>query len=175
MISATSPGPAVNRRRMLIGTASIAVLAGCGVWGVALAAGAPSAPTDAFAVTHSDAEWRQLLTPQQYAVLRTGSTEAPYSSPLNGQHNVGIFGCAGCAQDLFSSTTKFDSGTGWPSFWKALPNAVLERQDSTLGMSRTEVLCSRCGGHLGHVFDDGPQPTGLRYCMNGVALQFRSV
>ena len=160
---------------MLIGTAFTGALAGCGVLGAALAAGAPSAPTDSFAVTHTDAEWRQLLTPQQYAVLRKGSTEAPYSSPLNDQHSAGIFGCAGCAQDLFSSTTKFDSGTGWPSFWKALPNAVLERQDSSLGMSRTEVLCSRCGGHLGHVFDDGPQPTGLRYCMNGVALQFRSV
>lgn len=160
---------------MLIGAAGLGALAGCAAWGAApLAAGAPNAPTDAFAVTHSDAEWRQLLTPQQYAVLRKGSTEAPYSSPLNDQHNAGIFGCAGCAQDLFSSTTKFDSGTGWPSFWKALNNAVLERQDSTLGMTRTEVLCSRCGGHLGHVFDDGPQPTGLRYCMNGVALQFRS-
>jgi peptide-methionine (R)-S-oxide reductase len=106
-------------------------------------------------------------------VLRTASTETPYSSPLNDEHRSGIFGCAGCARDLFSSTTKFDSGTGWPSFWKALDNAVLERQDDTLGMTRTEVLCSRCGGHLGHVFDDGPQPTGLRYCMNGVALGFR--
>jgi peptide-methionine (R)-S-oxide reductase len=176
MISPTPPlpRPAVTRRRVLLGTAGLGVLAGCGALGAPLAAGAPNAPTDAFAVTHTDAEWRQLLTPQQYAVLRTGSTEAPYSSPLNDEHRTGIFGCAGCGQDLFSSTTKFDSGTGWPSFWKALANAVLERQDSSLGMTRTEVLCSRCGGHLGHVFDDGPQPTGLRYCMNGVALKFRS-
>jgi peptide-methionine (R)-S-oxide reductase len=176
MNSPTPPlsAPAVTRRRVLLGTAGLGVLVGCGALGAAVVAGAPSAPADTFAVSHTDAEWRQLLTSQQYAVLRTGATEAPYSSPLNDEHRSGIFGCAGCAQDLFSSTTKFDSGTGWPSFWKALPNAVLERQDNGLGMTRTEVLCSRCGGHLGHVFDDGPQPTGLRYCMNGVALKFRS-
>jgi peptide-methionine (R)-S-oxide reductase len=97
----------------------------------------------------------------------------PYSSPLNDEHRRGVFSCAGCALDLFSSDTKFDSGTGWPSFWRPLDGAVLERRDSTLGMTRTEVLCHRCGGHLGHVFDDGPQPTGLRYCMNGVAMTFR--
>ena len=109
----------------------------------------------------------------QYNVLRAAGTEQPFSSPLNDEHRAGVFGCAGCALDLFSSTTKFDSGTGWPSFFKAVDNAVLERKDDTLGMSRTEVLCRRCGSHLGHVFDDGPQPTGLRYCMNGVALSFR--
>ena len=167
------PRPALTRRRILLGTATLGVLAG----GVSLlnytAAGAPSTPSGTFEVNHTDAEWRQLLTPQQYSVLRTASTETPFSSPLNDEHRSGIFGCAGCARDLFSSTTKFDSGTGWPSFWKALDNAVLERQDDSEGMSRTEVLCSRCGGHLGHVFDDGPQPTGLRYCMNGVALGFR--
>jgi peptide-methionine (R)-S-oxide reductase len=168
------PAPAVTRRRVLLGTAGLGVLVGCGALGAAVVGGVPNAPADTFAVSHTDAEWRQLLTSQQYAVLRTGATEAPYSSPLNDEHRSGIFGCAGCAQDLFSSTTKFDSGTGWPSFWKALANAVLERQDNGLGMTRTEVLCSRCGGHLGHVFDDGPQPTGLRYCMNGVALKFRS-
>jgi peptide-methionine (R)-S-oxide reductase len=167
------PWPALTRRRILLGTAALGVLAGCGSLRDSVASGAPNAPTDTFAVNHTDAEWRQLLTPQQYAVLRNASTETPYSSPLNDEHRSGTFGCAGCGQDLFSSTTKFDSGTGWPSFWKALDNAVLERQDNSEGMTRTEVLCSRCGGHLGHVFDDGPQPTGLRYCMNGVAMGFR--
>ncbi|MCV7409597.1 peptide-methionine (R)-S-oxide reductase MsrB [Mycobacterium florentinum] len=173
MTAPTPPRSVLARRRMLLGAAVFGVLAGCNSLGVPLAAGAPSPPTDGFEVTHTDAEWRQLLSPQQYAVLRTGSTEMPYSSPLNDEHRTGIFGCAGCGQDLFSSATKFDSGTGWPSFWKALSNAVLERRDNSAGMTRTEVLCSRCGGHLGHVFDDGPEPTGLRYCMNGVALRFR--
>ena len=105
-------------------------------------------------------------------MLREAGTEQPYSSPLNNEHRHGVFSCAGCAQPLYSSDTKFESGTGWPSFWKALDNAVLERPDTSLTMTRTEVLCSRCGSHLGHVFDDGPQPTGLRYCMNGVAMTF---
>jgi peptide-methionine (R)-S-oxide reductase len=159
---------------MLFGAAALGVLAGGASMLDSTAAGAPSTSSEAFEVSHTDAEWRQLLNPQQYAVLRTASTETPFSSPLNDEHRPGTFTCAGCAQDLFSSTTKFDSGTGWPSFWKALNNAVLERQDDTIGMTRTEVLCHRCGGHLGHVFDDGPQPTGLRYCMNGVAMNFRS-
>ena len=133
-----------------------------------------AATPPSFAVTHSDEEWKKLLTPNQYAVLRREGTERPYSSPLNDEHREGVFSCAGCAQDLFSSKTKFESGTGWPSFWKPLDKAVLERNDTTLGMSRTEVECSRCGGHLGHVFDDGPRPTGLRYCMNGVAMKFRT-
>jgi peptide-methionine (R)-S-oxide reductase len=123
-------------------------------------------------VTHSDAEWRQRLDARQYAVLRQEGTERPFSSPLNDEHRAGRFTCAGCALELFSSKTKFDSHTGWPSFWKPLDNAVRERRDTTLGMVRTEVHCRRCGGHLGHVFDDGPKPTGLRYCMNGVALAF---
>ena len=127
-----------------------------------------------FEVTRSDEEWKKLLTPNQYAVLRHEGTERPYTSPLNEEHRPGRFSCAGCALDLFSSKTKFDSGTGWPSFWQPLPGAVLERTDKSLGMARTEVLCKRCGGHLGHVFDDGPKPTGLRYCMNGVAMNFNT-
>jgi peptide-methionine (R)-S-oxide reductase len=162
-----------TRRHVLLGGALLGVLAGGGSLARFSAAGKPSAPIKTFEVNHTDEEWRQLLTPQQYAVLRTAATETPYSSPLNDEHRTGTFGCVGCGQNLFSSTTKFDSGTGWPSFWKALDNAVLEQQDSSEGMSRTEVLCNRCGGHLGHVFDDGPPPTGLRYCMNGVALSFR--
>ena len=133
------------------------------------------APADAarFAVNHTPAEWRRILGPQRYPVLREGAPERPYSSPLNKEHRRGTFTCAGCALPLFASATKFDSGTGWPSFWRALPRATVNRADHSLGMERTEVLCARCGGHLGHVFDDGPRPTGLRYCMNGLALKFR--
>ncbi|MET0362113.1 MAG: peptide-methionine (R)-S-oxide reductase MsrB [Sphingobium sp.] len=126
----------------------------------------------AYPVTLSDAEWRKKLTAGQYAVLRKASTEAPYSSPLNKEHRSGTFSCAGCEQKLFSSSTKFDSGTGWPSFWQPLPRAVATKTDMEIGYARTEVHCARCGGHLGHVFDDGPKPTGKRYCMNGVAMRF---
>ena len=130
------------------------------------------AADEKFEVMKTDAEWRAQLTPQQYEILRKEGTERPYSSPLNKEKRKGIFACAGCDNQLFSSETKFESGTGWPSFWQPLPNAVGERRDSTLGMVRTEIHCRRCGGHLGHVFDDGPKPTGLRYCMNGVSLKF---
>ena len=126
-----------------------------------------------FAVTRSDAEWRALLSPAAYDVLRHEGTERPFSSPLLDEHRAGVFTCAGCDLDLFASETKFESGTGWPSFWAPLDGAVGTSQDRTFGMVRTAVYCSRCGGHLGHVFDDGPKPTGLRYCMNGVALGFR--
>ena len=142
----------------------------------AFAEGASSAsPDTGFAVAHTDAEWRRLLTPAQYNVLRNAGTETPFTSPLNDEHRRGVFGCAGCGLHLYSSDTKFDSGTGWPSFWKALDNAVLQRPDASLGVMRTEVLCSQCGGHLGHVFTDGPQPTGLRYCMNGAAMTFQAL
>jgi peptide-methionine (R)-S-oxide reductase len=123
-------------------------------------------------VTHSDAEWRRLLTPEQYDVLRQDGTEPAGSSPLDHQFAKGTYYCVGCSLALFSSKTKFDSGTGWPSFYAPLPNAVATRDDRSLMMDRTEVHCRRCDGHLGHVFDDGPKPTGLRYCMNGVVLRF---
>jgi len=139
-----------------------------------LSRGSIAAPGQRFPVSHTPAEWRRLLGPDRYAILREGGTERPFSSPLNKERRRGVFVCAGCAQPLFSSSTKFESGTGWPSFWRALPRAVLTRTDRSLMMVRTEVLCARCGGHLGHVFKDGPRPTGLRYCMNGLALRFRA-
>jgi peptide-methionine (R)-S-oxide reductase len=123
-------------------------------------------------VTHTDDEWQKMLSPDAYQVLRHEATERPFSSPLNNEHRAGTFTCAGCDLPLYSSKTKFDSGTGWPSFWAPLDNAVAETTDRTFGMVRTAVSCRRCGGHLGHVFKDGPRPTGLRYCMNGVALKF---
>ena len=126
-----------------------------------------------FPVAMTDAQWRRKLGPAAYGVLRQEDTERPFSSPLNDEHRAGTFACKGCAQPAFSSRTKFESGTGWPSFYAPLPHAIGYRRDSTLGMVRTEVHCSRCGGHLGHVFDDGPKPTGKRYCMNGVAMTFR--
>lgn len=155
-----------NRRSFL-------TLAAGGIGASALfGCGAPAHPAEKFEFQLSDAEWRKRLSPLAYRVLRQEATEAPFTSPLNKEHRAGIFACAGCALPLYSSKTKFESGTGWPSFWRPLPNAVRTRQDDTLGMSRTEVHCRRCGGHLGHVFDDGPPPTGKRYCMNGAAMTF---
>jgi peptide-methionine (R)-S-oxide reductase len=135
-----------------------------------------SAPMSALAVEAgydlSPEEWRKRLGAQRFAILRDAGTERPFSSPLNHEKRRGTFACAGCALPDFSSDTKFDSGTGWPSFWQPIEGTVQERSDTSFGMTRTEVLCRRCAGHLGHVFDDGPQPTGLRYCMNGLALIF---
>ena len=128
-----------------------------------------------YAVTKSDADWKKSLSPAAYDVLRHQGTEAPFSSPLDMNYKKGTYFCAGCNQAAYSSDTKYDSHTGWPSFWKPLPNAILTSDDHSLGMERTEIHCISCGGHLGHVFDDGPKPTGLRYCMNGVALRFQSI
>ena len=133
---------------------------------------ATTARAGTFEVEKTDAEWRKILTPEQFEVLRREGTEAPGSSPLDHQFGKGTYSCAACDLKLFSSDTKFDSGTGWPSFWAPLTGAVDTRVDGSMLMTRTEVHCHRCGGHLGHVFDDGPKPTGLRYCMDGVALKF---
>lgn len=126
-----------------------------------------------FAVALSEEEWRQKLSPAQYEVLRRHGTERSGSSPLDQEEGVGLYHCAGCGQPLFSSVTKFHSGTGWPSFWAPLEKAVETDTDRTFFMVRTEVHCSNCGGHLGHLFDDGPPPTGQRYCMNGLSLAFQ--
>jgi len=146
---------------------------GLGISGLALAPALAAPASGDFPFKLSDAEWRNRLTRTQYAILRRAGTEVPGTSPLDREKRAGLFECAGCAQPLFSSTTKFDSNTGWPSFYAPLPGAVGEAVDRSAGMTRTEVHCRRCGGHLGHVFKDGPPTTGLRYCMNGVAMTFR--
>jgi peptide-methionine (R)-S-oxide reductase len=158
----------ISRRRLIEGGVAVAAATLSSVW-QPVAAGAAAT----FEVTHTDAEWRKLLTPDQYEVLRHEGTERPFSSPLLHEERRGRFACAGCHLDLFSSTAKFDSQTGWPSFWAPLEKAVVTKRDMSLGTVRTAVSCRRCGGHLGHVFDDGPKPTGLRYCMNGLALTFK--
>ena len=129
-------------------------------------------PAFAYEVSHTDEEWKKLLSPAAYQVLRHEATEAPFTSPLNEEHRKGIFACAGCALDLFSSETKLNSGTGWPSFYTFIPGHLEMKRDFKLIVPRTEYHCVRCGGHQGHVFNDGPAPTGLRYCNNGVALRF---
>jgi len=166
-----NPTIQLSRRGLLAGGAALlgASLFGLRGFGPQYA----NAASETFEIVHSDAEWKALLAPDQYAVLRQEGTERPFSSPLDHEKREGVFACAACSLDLFSSKTKFDSRTGWPSFWKPLTKAVSETVDSSLGMVRTEVHCHRCGGHLGHVFDDGPAPTHLRYCMNGVAMNFK--
>jgi peptide-methionine (R)-S-oxide reductase len=157
----------MTTRRMIIRSAI-----GLGAAGL-LNANARTAGAAAFSVEKAESDWRRKLTPAQFAVLRRSGTERPFTSALLDEHRHGIFTCAGCDRDLFSSDTKFDSGTGWPSFWAPLEGAVGQENDGSFGMARTAVHCSRCGGHLGHVFNDGPKPTGLRYCMNGVAMGFK--
>lgn len=156
----------INRRLMLLGV---------GLGAIALRYGpamTSARAADTFPVSHTDAEWKTILTADQYAVLRQEGTEYPGSSALLNEHRKGNFACAGCNQDAFLSSTKFESGTGWPSFWAPIDGAVATAKDASYGMMRNEVHCSRCGGHLGHVFNDGPKPTGLRYCMNGIAMTF---
>jgi peptide-methionine (R)-S-oxide reductase len=163
----------ISRRRLLIGGVAALAASGFFLFNRSGAQRANAAAKETFEVMHSDAEWRTLLTPAQYSVLRREATERSFSSPLDHEKRNGTFACAGCSNELFSSETKFDSGTGWPSFWQPLPKGVGETRDTSLWMERTEVHCRRCGGHLGHVFDDGPKPTGLRYCMNGAAMTFK--
>ena len=146
---------------------------GAGAAASVLAACGSSAKAAAYKVNLTDAQWRKRLTPAQYEILRQEGTEPAFSSPLLKEHRKGTFVCAGCGNDLFASSTKFESGTGWPSFWQPLPGAVGTSTDFKLGYPRVEVHCADCGGHLGHVFKDGPKPTGLRYCMDGLALKFR--
>jgi peptide-methionine (R)-S-oxide reductase len=161
----------MNARRELIKGGIAAGLGALGFYTLGSSRSVANEP-ETFDVAHTEDEWRQILSPGQFAVLRESATERPFTSPLNHEHREGVFRCAGCASDLFASETKFDSGTGWPSFYAPIENAVGTARDTSLGMIRTSVHCRRCMGHLGHVFADGPPPTGLRYCINGLALEF---
>ncbi|WP_088346954.1 MULTISPECIES: peptide-methionine (R)-S-oxide reductase MsrB [Rhodomicrobium] len=160
----------MTRRTVLSGLAALSVSA-LAFWGFGGAMAVSS--EESFEITKTPEEWRKALTPKQFYVLRERGTEHPFTSPLNAEKRAGIYDCAACDLPLFSSETKYDSGTGWPSFWKPLDDAVRTREDRAfLLLVQTEVHCRRCGGHLGHVFNDGPKPTGLRYCMNGEAMTF---
>jgi peptide-methionine (R)-S-oxide reductase len=163
----------MTKRNFLASGASLAALAGVAVtFGLSRARSAASGET--FEITKTEEEWRRILTPEQYAVLREHGTERAGTSPLLNEHGKGTFNCAGCDLPVYASETKFESGTGWPSFWAAIDGAVGTQDDTKFFMTRTEVHCARCGGHLGHIFDDGPPPTGKRHCINGVALSFRA-
>jgi methionine-R-sulfoxide reductase len=158
----------MTRRQLLVALATTSAGLPAVAW---FTAPSPSAMTT-FRFHRTDDEWRARLSPAQYRVLRSHATERAFTSPLDREHRPGQFACAGCGQPLFDSRTKFDSGTGWPSFWQPVDGAVGTTVDASWFMIRTEVHCSNCGGHLGHVFNDGPPPTGLRYCMNGIAMLF---
>ncbi len=159
-----------TRRTLLTGGTAAAALAAAAV--LLRPMGTAHAAEGSYPFTLTDAEWEARLSPEAYTVLREEGTERPFTSPLDDEKRAGTFACAGCAQPLFDASTKFDSGTGWPSFYEPLAGSVVEISDTTLGMTRTAISCANCGGHLGHVFNDGPEPTGLRYCMNGVAMTF---
>ena len=163
----------VTRRQAVGILAATSVLGPLSLW-LASRETAPLARDAAFPVQKSDAEWRAALTADRYRILRGHSTERAFSSPLNSEKRHGIFVCAACGQKLFSSDAKFESGTGWPSFWEPIDDAVGTEIDRSWLMVRTEVHCAKCGSHLGHVFSDGPRPTGLRYCINGLALNFET-
>jgi peptide-methionine (R)-S-oxide reductase len=166
----------MNGRALMMTNRRTLLFAGLGAGALVLAirsrGESRAAPARRYEVVHSDDEWHRILTPEQYEVLRREGTERAFTSPLNHEKRAGTFTCAGCGLPVFSSETKFDSGTGWPSFWAPIDNAVDTSQDFAFGMVRTALQCHRCGGHLGHVFDDGPPPTHRRYCINGVALKF---
>lgn len=171
----------MNRRTLLFGSAGVIGIAVTGAYwlhsGQALDASEQSGDRmkdfgDAYEISLSEAEWRELLTENQFLVLREEQTERPYTSPLNDETREGTYHCAGCNLPVYSSETKYDSGTGWPSFWAAMDDAVRTQPDNTLFIPRTEVHCRRCKGHLGHIFNDGPEPTGERHCLNGLALRF---
>ena len=159
----------IDRRNLLLGGTALAGLAAFAYFRPMAAARAAEGD---FPYKLTEAQWRAKLSPEAYVVLREEGTERPFTSPLLDEHREGIFACAGCDQPLFKSETKFDSGTGWPSFYDFIPGALGTREDNSFGMTRVSLHCSNCGGHQGHVFEDGPPPTGLRYCIDGVSLQF---